>query len=847
MKKSMITVIVILLFITACDNSTNIDVTSKPTLIIRNESSVKLYDVKWGNTFFGDFEPGDTRSKEVDAGSGYVFFFKGVKQSVNDTVVYNGINCRANEVVSVKTGENQFNFIDNTIVVDTDDTENRAGLGTIVQRITRLTIQNNSSVQITNVKFGNISFGDFSVGVSKTYGVTASTGYLYFTKAVNDLDCRINTPITIEDKEQINFIFNDDTPVVEIANVSNIQNLSEITRLGITGLVAGNITSTSTALSWNFTTGATGYNVYRSTSSTGTYTKQNTALITENSYIDTSVLSGTSYYYKASVVNSGGESDRSDFISVLTVPSAPGGINAEMSSSGIITLIWTSPGGVVSSYNIYRSDSPSGAYSKAGTSTQTSYTDNGLAVNTVYYYKVSALNASGESSQSDYTGSVPSIPKEVSASSVSSSSVSISWSIAVGAENYKTYRSTSADGTYSQVGTPASSPYTDTGLSSNTIYFYKVSAINSGGEGAKSTAVSVTTIPAVPTEVSSVASSPGSITVSWPVVSGVTTKVYRCDSSSGSYDQIGTSTGSSYTDTGLPVNTTYYYKVSAANSNGESGQSVAVFATTMPDIPSGISASTVSSSSLSLTWMPVSGAVNYRIYRTTSASGTYTRIEISISSPYTNTGLQAGTTYYYKVSAVNNAGVESPLSSSVSTITKPAVPSLASSAALSSSSIRVSWYSEYGAQGYRIYRSTSASGTYNQIGTSTSSPYDDTGLQANTTYYYKVSAFNNGGESDLSDFVSVKTNLAAPTGLAATTTSANNINLSWNAVTGAVSYTVLQPYTGTMGTIIWSGTARSLNITGNTTNNTYAFSVIASGANGERGDQSDYVTSSLWH
>jgi len=93
-----------------------------------------------------------------------------------------------------------------------------------------------------------------------------------------------------------------------------------------------------------------------------------------------------------------------------------------------------------------------------------------------------------------------------------------------------------------------------------------------------------------------------------------------------------------------------------------------------PSTPTGLSATAVSSSQINLSWNAVSGATGYDIYRSTSAGGTFTRLgsEPTISggstTSYSDTGLSAGTTYYYKVSALNASG-ESAASSAVSATT----------------------------------------------------------------------------------------------------------------------------------------------------------------------------------
>lgn len=83
--------------------------------------------------------------------------------------------------------------------------------------------------------------------------------------------------------------------------------------------------------------------------------------------------------------------------------------------------------------------------------------------------------------------------------------------------------------------------------------------------------------------------------------------------------------------------------------------------TSKPSTPTGVKA-TAGSSSISVTWNSVSGATSYNIYRSTSASGSYSYQTSVYSTSYTDYNVNAGTTYYYKVSAENSAG-ESSMSS----------------------------------------------------------------------------------------------------------------------------------------------------------------------------------------
>ncbi|MGO8670884.1 MAG: fibronectin type III domain-containing protein, partial [Capsulimonadaceae bacterium] len=117
------------------------------------------------------------------------------------------------------------------------------------------------------------------------------------------------------------------------------------------------------------------------------------------------------------------------------------------------------------------------------------------------------------------------------------------------------------------------------------------------------------------------------------------------------------SASTSFTDTGLGNATTFYYKVSGVNGAGTSIQSTEASAITLPAAPTGLSA-TGGSGQVSLSWGSVTGATSYCVYSGTSSSGEgATPVATGITSTaYTNSGLSAGTTYYYKVASVDAAG-----------------------------------------------------------------------------------------------------------------------------------------------------------------------------------------------
>src|SRR6266511_1603680 len=317
---------------------------------------------------------------------------------------------------------------------------------------------------------------------------------------------------------------------------------------------------------------------------------------------------------------------------------------------------------------------------------------------------------------------------------------------------------------------------------------------------------SAATTPSAPTLNSATAGN-ASVTLNWsaPSTDGGSPltgyRVYRANSS-GSETLLATlAPTTSYTDSNLSNGSTYYYKVSALNSLGESASSSERSATpaTVPGAPS-LDSATAGNASVTLSWTapssnggnPLSG---YRLYRATSSGNETLLTTLGLATGYTDTAVTNGTTYYYKLTALNSLG-ESPTSSERSATptagaTVPDAPTL-NAATAGNASVALSWSaptSNGGSAltGYRLYRSTS-SGTETLLTTLGLAPaYTDTTVSNGTTYYYKLTALNNLGESPTSSERSATpasgaTVPAAPTLNAATAGNAT-ITLSWTAPT----------------------------------------------------------------
>jgi hypothetical protein len=225
-----------------------------------------------------------------------------------------------------------------------------------------------------------------------------------------------------------------------------------------------------------------------------------------------------------------------------------------------------------------------------------------------------------------------------------------------------------------------STTYSDTGLNSNQIYYYKVAAINAVDTGPLSTAANATstTVPQAPT-VSAANVGTGraynngaaTVTVSGGATGGKAISSYTATSSPGSFTA---TSGSPLTVTGLQSATAYTFSVTATNANGTSTATTSnsITATTVPQAPTigtATDGGTGTTVSVAFTGNATGGSA-ITTYTATSSPGSITGT--GASSPITVSGLTAGTAYTFTVTATNANGTST--ASAASNSVTPAVP-----------------------------------------------------------------------------------------------------------------------------------------------------------------------------
>ena len=264
------------------------------------------------------------------------------------------------------------------------------------------------------------------------------------------------------------------------------------TQLPAPTVTGGNDAQGRPTLKWKAVTGAAKYEIYRSYSRDGSYSKYSTQ--TSTAYTNSSYLtSGTTYYYKVRALDANGNAGPySAAVSVtcrlkLSAPSVTGGKD----SQGRPTLKWNAVSGAAK-YEVYRSASRSGTYTKYSTQTSTSYTNSSyLTSGTTYYYKVRALGSDGSYGPYSSVASVTyratssAVPAEVTMGKATAQGnyITVTWDKAANAASYRVYRRVNNSSDWNVVASSVSgTSYTDWNVEPGVRYTYTVRGVAADGQ-----------------------------------------------------------------------------------------------------------------------------------------------------------------------------------------------------------------------------------------------------------------------------------------------------------------------------------------------------------------------------
>lgn len=436
-----------------------------------------------------------------------------------------------------------------------------------------------------------------------------------------------------------------------------------------------------------------------------------------------------------------------------TPPSVPGALAVSNVTQTSLTLQWSaSTDNVgVTAYDVYRNSS------KVASVTSTNSSQSGLECGTTYQYEVVARDAAGNASQPARASAAtaacatptppppapsppadttpPSQPTGLTVSGATRTSLSLTWSPSsdnVAVTGYRTLVNGTPNGTSVQPGATVS------GLTCGTGYTVEVEAYDAAGNRstrasvvASTSACADTQPPSAPTNVVTTNRTATSIALTWnPSSDNVGVSGY------GLY-RGGTSAGTSSTTNavlaGLTCNTNYTLAVDAYDAAGNRSTQTAVMVstttcadTTPPNAPTGLAASNVTATGLSLTWNASSdntGVTGYDVYRNGTKMTTVT------STSAGQTGLACATSYAFGVVARDAAGNSSPTASmsvSTSACAPPATPTWTSSIADGQTvQTGATWSATVTPAPDSVeFWATPVGGVSNKLKTDTSAPYD---------------------------------------------------------------------------------------------------------------------------
>jgi len=490
---------------------------------------------------------------------------------------------------------------------------------------------------------------------------------------------------------------------------------------------------------------------------------------------------------------------------------------------------------IATSYQIWRSTLPprlndSGWKNEGFVQVQSAYTgltylDTGLTNGQTYYYIAIPNNSAAQGWRSNVVQSVPrsnsggvAVTNLVVNQLPTGNTPVLSWSPSTYFNYFNLYKS--VNGSSYQLVNPSIitvNNYNDTILINGSMNNYKVVPYWGGLPLADSNTVNyrygvVSTFTAV--------ASSTSVSLSWSSVTSATAyEIYRSTQSQANYAVVDSTSALTYSNTNVnpasapvTIGQAYFYKVIPKFADGTYGQFSnelsATVGVTSTGAVSGLSVTSIGSSSVDLAWGKLTGTPanpTYRIFMSTSLGGTYTQVASSTQAIVTVSSLSLNQTYYFKVmSASCSASCYSNIVSATTRATS--IQTLSPTVANTSTGIKITIPVVSSVDHFEIYRSTDAnnfsllSGASNLVSSTTS--YTDTTVTNGQQYFYKIAAVfvspNLTALSKMSLGLTAGLRPFAPTGLYVSQITdpgfsgpgSLDATLAWENVANATSYNI---------------------------------------------------------
>ncbi|MCX6057966.1 MAG: multicopper oxidase domain-containing protein [Chloroflexi bacterium] len=524
----------------------------------------------------------------------------------------------------------------------------------------------------------------------------------------------------------------------------------------------------------------------------------------------------TTYAYQVNAYNAivGPSSNVATATTFDLAPTAPTALTASVFSTTQVNLAWTDTSSNETNFVLERAVNGA-AFAVLATlpaNTKT-YNDTAVAAGNDYAYQVKAINLGGSSPYSNTASvSIIAAPIALTATAVSASQVNLTWSdTSTNETGFSIERCAGAScTTFLQVGTVAANVanYSDMTTAPVTTYVYQVIATNLLGVSKPSSTATVTTLdvpPAAPTALSALLVNGPQVALTWTDnATNETGMVVESSLNGAAFTVIATLPANtvSYTDLTVIGGNTYVYQVKATNSGGSSAYSntATMIVPIPPAAPTVLTATLLGNpTSVQLRWTDNATTETGFVVERCAGVGCTTFALITTVAARNGTGnvtftdgtVLLGTSYSYRVFAINAGG--SSLPSNVATLTigsLPAAPTaLTYTLGTNPLRVRLTWFDNAIDETNFVLERSINGGAFTTLatvgalqGTGTRNYTDGTVLAGNT-YAYRVKAVNLVGSSAYSNVLSVSLLLpAAPSSANASAIlvgTSDRVTLTW--------------------------------------------------------------------
>ncbi len=501
-----------------------------------------------------------------------------------------------------------------------------------------------------------------------------------------------------------------------------------------------------------------------------------------------SLSKGKKYYIVAGCTGNNTDSYEINISSVI--PAQP----TELATSNItdvsVKLTWSTASPHHADRWLIQYRTSGGSWTNAGTSTAKNYTVSGLSASTSYEFRVYSEAGSpawtGTRSPVSNTASattLPAQPTNLTVNSYTDNRVHITWETATphGADRWL-IQCRKNGGAWENRNTSTYKGYVASSLDASATYEFRVYGERgdtawSGEKSPVSETITVTTLPAQPTNVTVNSYTDSRVSISWETATphGADRWLIQCRKNGGAWENRNTSTYKGYVASSLDASATYEFRVygergDTAWSGEKSPVSETITVTTLPAQPKNLTVQRVTDSTVYFTWETADphGAQRWLI-QCRKNGGAWENRNTSTYKGYVASSLDAGATYEFRVYGERGdtawSGVRSPVSETITVTTLPAQPKNLTVQNVTSSSVSFTWETatQHGADRWLIqYRQNG--GSWSNLGYSMYKGYEAEGLSANTTYEFRVYGESgntawSGTRSAVSNTISITTNV----------------------------------------------------------------------------------------